>query len=718
MAIRVPWDEYETVILLDAFLSVQRGEIPRKEAIEKVSKMLRKKAILSGIEIDDIYRNINGIQMQMGSIQYIYTGGRLGLPHKTKLFENIVQLYKTDKNGYTKLLKEAKSMIDESKSGESHFFVWLSSKVAESQLSVLYLAYSIVDDFCTKVKILSSPLLETTDDEVLSKVMKTINRHKVFRIKYKKLLNKVDIAMKYYFDYLKETKAKKESTVVSQINNNDGGISNRTDHIITYQEKVDVKRRGQMNSSQNYKEKNGIINFQLEANVAKIVSEGFTNGIRLTSKIEHNKLKNIYNQKMGKEFPENIEISGLLKLIGVEYNEKVYVYSDSHKSDIIQLIDTAIANGNRLFFYEELYRVNAEFFNDLNVNAPEVLCNVLKSIFPLYFFSKHYFSIESNVDLESELVKCFETNITLTYSQIQSVLQYVPIDRIKAELSRSNKFVWVRLEEFALVDKISFDENELQNIINYVNVEIEEKGFASVVNFIIDNAVGLNPNVSESAIREAVYLKALQDAYVKTGYVITPKGESLNTFSVLEEYCNSVTEASLEELLDYETEHFGENHRTIIYAAFNKLVRVEKNRFVNDALIQIDVEATDRALELFSQGRIIPVTSVTSFTSFPHIEGYTWNLYLLESYCKRFSRKFSIDGAPAKSRNIGAIYPKYMQFNSYNDILAKVIAETSLVLFEQEVGDFLSDNSFIARRSAPMIRDVIDKAVALRNQGG
>ena len=64
MAMRIPWDEYETAILISACVDYNAGKCTKKEAIIDVSQTLRKRAEKNGIEIDDVFRNENGITMQ------------------------------------------------------------------------------------------------------------------------------------------------------------------------------------------------------------------------------------------------------------------------------------------------------------------------------------------------------------------------------------------------------------------------------------------------------------------------------------------------------------------------------------------------------------------------------------------------------------------------------------------------------------------------------
>ena len=64
MALRIPWDKYESALLLDMYFKVASGEIKRQQAVVKLSADLRNLAINRGIVIDDIFRNTNGINLE------------------------------------------------------------------------------------------------------------------------------------------------------------------------------------------------------------------------------------------------------------------------------------------------------------------------------------------------------------------------------------------------------------------------------------------------------------------------------------------------------------------------------------------------------------------------------------------------------------------------------------------------------------------------------
>lgn len=159
MASQKAWDKTEAAILLEALIQVKEGEVSRKDAIESVSKRLREKARLEGLEIDDIFRNISGITFQMHSMESAYVGKTLMKP-ATKLFSEIVLLRKEDPIEYYKLLKGNPSVIEQQGNMEDDFFEWLSERISASQQSELKSVYELISNFCVDRKIIKQPLLE------------------------------------------------------------------------------------------------------------------------------------------------------------------------------------------------------------------------------------------------------------------------------------------------------------------------------------------------------------------------------------------------------------------------------------------------------------------------------------------------------------------------------------------------------------------------------
>lgn len=105
------WDEFETVLLIDTFWKIERNPENKKIYINDLSEKLRKRAIESGIKIDERFRNANGISMQLAPIGHAFFPERPTL-NATSLFDEMVSLYKNDRDSFNCLLEEAKRQVE------------------------------------------------------------------------------------------------------------------------------------------------------------------------------------------------------------------------------------------------------------------------------------------------------------------------------------------------------------------------------------------------------------------------------------------------------------------------------------------------------------------------------------------------------------------------------------------------------------------------------
>ena len=212
MALRIPWDIEEAVLMLDMLLKSIDGKLTRKEAIRQVSEKLRRRAVNRGITIDDIFRNENGITFQMSALEVAYTGRKTKLKQPTKLFVETVNLYRNHRELYEEILKEAENVV-EPKSVQDEFCSYLSMQMPTFQLSDAYLMLSDIESFCLERKILQNKLFETTDLETIKRVVQTVDSNRVFRFTYKQNLKKMSTVIHAYYAFLKSYKPDEEKEV-------------------------------------------------------------------------------------------------------------------------------------------------------------------------------------------------------------------------------------------------------------------------------------------------------------------------------------------------------------------------------------------------------------------------------------------------------------------------------------------------------------------------
>lgn len=85
MTVRIPWNRYEIALLFDAYERVAGGSDINSEAV-KLSESLHTLATCKGIPIDETYRNVNGMTMQLANVQYLFTCGQKGCPVHRRQF--------------------------------------------------------------------------------------------------------------------------------------------------------------------------------------------------------------------------------------------------------------------------------------------------------------------------------------------------------------------------------------------------------------------------------------------------------------------------------------------------------------------------------------------------------------------------------------------------------------------------------------------------------
>lgn len=203
MVKRIPWDMHETTLLIEAYFWIQDGYIDKSVAIEIISEELRRKAQLAGYEIDDIYRNLNGIRMQMLGIQYIVTNGKTGLRNRSKLFVDIVNLYNDKPEEFKKILQEAKKMIEENDLHKIMFDDWISKCIPLGQANWFGDTLRILNVMGRKQHLFKGTLLQIDSVEELSSIRNKIVSNNALNVQRKKLYD-FDKFFRYYGEYLKE----------------------------------------------------------------------------------------------------------------------------------------------------------------------------------------------------------------------------------------------------------------------------------------------------------------------------------------------------------------------------------------------------------------------------------------------------------------------------------------------------------------------------------
>jgi hypothetical protein len=183
----------------------------------------------------------------------------------------------------------------------------------------------------------------------------------------------------------------------------------------------------------------------------------------------------------------------------------------------------------------------------------------------------------------------------------------------------------------------------------------------------------------------------------------------------MKEYCRGLDKCGLQDLLNFEYELTGEVHRWIpMEAGYAVMVRADKDSYVAEKYVHFDVAVIDSAIDLFVTGEYLPLRHVTTFAAFPHC-GLPWNLFLLESYCRRFSDRFCFSVLSVNNKNAGIIIRK-ASWLTYEDIVADTVAKSGIALERNVILDYLVENGYTGVKKYSKLEELTQQAMALRER--
>ena len=218
MALRIEWDESEIALLIEASENVLRKKVTPTDAVKELSAQLRKRAVNRGIAIDDVFRNENGVSLQMWHIFYLMTNGKTGLRGAGQHHVEMYEIRKKDPKYFLRILKKAKAEIDGTAvSGENTdkralFAQWLKTKSMrftspEVLLNAMDEAseYCVLNNYCQR----SFWLVDTRNE--FSRAISRLSGSRSFSKTNPAAAEHLGRAASFYKDFLKSLNAQSTS---------------------------------------------------------------------------------------------------------------------------------------------------------------------------------------------------------------------------------------------------------------------------------------------------------------------------------------------------------------------------------------------------------------------------------------------------------------------------------------------------------------------------
>ena len=204
MAEQLEWDKFEAALLIDAAEQVLRNPSAKKETVKNLSRALRYRAINRGIMIDNVFRNTNGISLQLTKVIFLLTDGDMGLPGASKIFANMVDLKNNKPSQFAKLLTKARKQVTNDdfegnlKTKES-FMHWLD-KIPKKKYRTEYIIQALEEGskYALERGLCKKCFWDISEIILFSSVSAALQGNKIFRFSHKSIIPTLEYGIALY----------------------------------------------------------------------------------------------------------------------------------------------------------------------------------------------------------------------------------------------------------------------------------------------------------------------------------------------------------------------------------------------------------------------------------------------------------------------------------------------------------------------------------------
>lgn len=818
------WDIYEAVILLDGYLEWLNTNQPKTKIIKRISADLRRMATNRGTEIDDIYRNENGISYQIQSIDSAYKGKKVYVP-ATRLFEETVELYRTDAERYIEILEEAKSMVAAKQNNKEAFLVWAASVLPAQRCKWIEKNILKMEHFAVVFKLISGSIFDITDTAMLTTIYEAAGKNKIFQIKNRKLIKNINDDFQTYMQYCSqlskkadqatdsdmlviEPSAKSLSTFATLTEQEAGTTASKHSmsanaptaaaceaEFLAYlqntaklADKTCVSYVSSIRSAEHYAIDNGYSSYSLfnedKEKIIATASELYSDPDFISyNDNQHNRFSAAINKLLefiGADIPEkaaaslgkrhdnqitapaeaNSEIVAVLKQhyeYGFKYDsirelmrfrqfademgitlpeedealkasilssgtvidDKVYCKSDDMLQELQRIVDGIFSSGAGVIYYESLFENEQEWMESHVITSPDMLKEYLQHNISGCSFSKKFMVKGSRCSekdaVTDELKRIWGAHPVESVYRLNDRLPYIPLGNIWRVISGNDLFVLASEGEYLFIDRFRITKDDEEEILDFVDESYDKNGFASLCDVPLGSIEEENYELTQTAIYNAIYKKVLSGKYHLNGKILTKEKSDLDAVMLLKQYIKDKAECTFDEVSDKVVELTGGINRQYAFQAlYDDMVRVDKNRFVANRLVNFSIDEIDTVLAGFITDNFRAIRDVTTFAMFP-LCGQNWNHYLLESFCYKYSRKYSLHVIHFNDKNAGIIAEK--DFNKkYNEMLAIALARTDVELSSEVIGQYLFNTGYMAKSKYAKLGEIAQRASELRKE--
>lgn len=453
-----------------------------------------------------------------------------------------------------------------------------------------------------------------------------------------------------------------------------------------------------------------------QVNVLALLRKKYAGGFRPHSPIEMTRLQGAYREQYGRELPAPETVRAFFAHATVQQGDKVYLIDDETKERIFFCVQEYLESAH-VIFYDSFFQRHQKWLTKGCIYDEATLQVVLRELCPDLYYQKQYFGkVQGSMArvIEDELLYIWGDQTLWTYEMLEKRL-YIPLERIQTALTGSHSFLWVKEGTFALLSHVKIRKETKKAIQEEAAARMAKAGFLHITEISIEDIVADNYELetkSNSALYDAMYYLCLEEDYDRKGNGLTPKHKTqkISVIEYLCQYCLQQEVCSLSEVQEFAEQITPQTARMNAMKALSRtMVRIDLEQYVADKCVSFDVEKIDKVLDAVVTDMYLPLRSFVAFGSFPAC-GRAWNLFLLESYCRRFSKLFRFD-VPAPNKKCAGTVIRRTYTGEYEDLLADALRKKDIPLRASEAGDFLFEAGYLGKiPNASVLSRILRKA--------
>ncbi len=463
--------------------------------------------------------------------------------------------------------------------------------------------------------------------------------------------------------------------------------------------------------------------------IIKVLEEKFAKGFRLSSAIDNKKFRKFYKDihSIELDLDDNFMQDAIMQC-GIESNGKIYlpeyILPSESREKLFAYIEAIFESGFDYVYYSSVIDNLSDLFLDSFISDRSDLCKYLE-----YYdrdgwhYDTFYVALSSSIkpNTEQDVFNFVKRQGGIVADEV--IFQGLPSlsnDYIKRILSTSPTVLISNGRDGTHfhIDNFIFHKEEKACIENIIEQLLKYSLFTTFDDILehiqieCPRVIDDNDHISDLGIRNA--LKAMFfETYSFNNNIVSHKGTKMDANMVFADFCKHHSSFSIDALLK-----IAEELGTIVSfdTVYDFSVRLNHDKFVDNQMIEFDIEGTDKAIANFVKDSYVNINDVDTFTLFPEC-GYPWNTFLLETFASHYSHRFRLlHHRYNKDAVTGVIVSSSSDYKEFDDVLADILAHSKVTLNESSVLDYLQENKLIIRRSKKFLKDngLLEKAKNIR----